>query len=194
MNSRSNRATANRSVIPARKSRVAASRPSASIMRASRKSAGRSRTFSHKPPRIPEAFLNSAVAVRRSRRPRRTGTAQFARSPRARIAHADLGPVAAWFSHDVLDHGRDPGRRDARAPRSLGRERLVQDLRPNRIVDVVVYVRHQVSDPHDLSFDGAGAQFRGDAHRRSLLPFRVLPMPSDLPGQIQPLSVVLAHA
>ena len=64
------------------------------MVRRSRNSSGRARTFSQRPPRIPAAFLNSAVAISFSytasnRKLRRPSVAS-----RMVVAHPDLGEPA----------------------------------------------------------------------------------------------------
>src|SRR5205807_5681653 len=62
------------------------------------------------------------------------------------------------------------------------------------VVDVVVDVRDEIGDAHDLTFDRARAHLLGHADRRTRFALRMLRDPvADFPGQVQAAAVVLEY-
>ena len=199
MNSCSNRRTAYRSVMPARKSCAATSRPSASTVRGSRNSSGRWRTFSHKPAEDARRPWRTRPWPPRSRRPPRTGSSA---APGWRRAPASLirifGQAAVErLVHDVRDHACRcaPDEHRPSSARRIARQLVpAEQPRPDRIVDVVVDVSDDVGDPRHLPFDRRRAMLRRGADRQAVLALRMArDAVAHFPGQVQPLPVVLEH-
>ncbi len=166
--------------------------PLGSMVRASRNAVGRSRTFSHSPPRMPVGLLELGRGRRGSRRPPRTGSRA---APSMRLEHRrrscgfrSAPPASVSVTTSVTmraDPLRTTRRRAPRPARPAGRSAL-QDAGPHGIVDVVIDVGDDVGHPHDLPFERAGAMLGRHADRQPVLALRV---PGDavahLPGQVQ---------
>src|SRR5437773_2690535 len=134
--------------MPAIKSRAATSSPSFSTVRKSRKSAGRSRTFSHSPLRMPVAFLNSLVArlfsYTASKRKLRSSSTASSTAPLIRISERPPASVSVTTSRTSA-----PMRADDELPRIVngpfGRSAGVS--RPARVDDALAGVtKRRVSE------------------------------------------------
>ena len=69
-----------------------------------------------------------------------------------------------------------------------------QDAGPLRIVNVVVHVRREVGDTHNLPFERFRSLGRRHADRGSALALRVMrDAVTHFPGQVQPVAIVFEH-